>query len=149
MCQAAARNAPLTNSRRDIERPFKIGLHAKGGVAGLDARRAAPSDPERRRWGLAGCRQFDPSTPGPVTANTVNLNQADIERGALFTTAIKARDNSDSSGGRARQASDGLKGRNKPAQATPWGKAGKGTNDPDHGRRQLSGTLLVARLQHA
>src|SRR5271157_2560120 len=33
------------------------------GVAGVDARRATPPDPRLARWGLAGCRQLDPSHP--------------------------------------------------------------------------------------
>src|SRR5208337_908481 len=37
------------------------------GVPGVDARRAAPPDPRLACWGLAGCRQPDPSHPALVT----------------------------------------------------------------------------------
>jgi len=36
-------------------------------VTGVDARRATPPDPRLARWGLAGCRQLDPSHPALVT----------------------------------------------------------------------------------
>ena len=33
------------------------------GVAGVDAQKATPPDPRLATWGLAGCRQLDPSHP--------------------------------------------------------------------------------------
>jgi hypothetical protein len=47
---------------------FRHGSNAghSSGVAGVDARRATPPGP-RARWGLAGCRQLDPSHPALVT----------------------------------------------------------------------------------
>ncbi len=47
---------------------FKSRLHF--GVAGVDARRAKPPDPRLPRWGLAGCRQLDPSHPAALCGST-------------------------------------------------------------------------------
>ncbi len=67
----AERATPL--SRRSASRLawFKSRLHL--GVAGVDARRATPPGPRLPRWGLAGCRQLDPSHPALVTCEDAEV----------------------------------------------------------------------------
>src|SRR5208283_4447998 len=55
---------------------FKRRLHL--GVAGVDARRATPPDPRLPRWGLAGCRQLDPSHPALVTCEDAEVEPCRI-----------------------------------------------------------------------
>jgi len=50
---------------------FEVRLHP--GVAGVDARRATPPDPRPVRWGLAGCRQLDPSHPVLLTCEDAEV----------------------------------------------------------------------------
>ena len=50
------------------------------GVAGVDARRATPPDLRPPRWGLAGCRQFDPSHPAVVTGEDAKVEPCRITR---------------------------------------------------------------------
>jgi len=48
------------------------------GVAGVDARRATPGGPRLPHWGLAGCRQLDPSLPAPVTWEPAEMEPCPI-----------------------------------------------------------------------
>src|SRR5271166_4225239 len=59
------------------------------GVAGGDARWASPPDPRLPRWGLAGCRQLDPShsaaSDGSRRKRTVDANSHSDEEGPSRT----------------------------------------------------------------
>jgi len=50
-------------------------------VAGVDARRATPPDPRLERWGLAGCRQLDPSHTGLLTCKAADVEPY-VDRGS-------------------------------------------------------------------
>ncbi len=54
------------------------------GVAGVDAQKATPPDPRLSRWGLAGCRQLDPSHPALVTCEDDEVEPCLICRRTSF-----------------------------------------------------------------
>jgi len=58
-------------------------------VAGVDAQRATPPDPRPARWGLAGCRQLDPSHPALVTPEYPGFEPCRPPALAVFASAIQ------------------------------------------------------------
>src|SRR5271166_5083550 len=60
------------------------------GVAGVDARRATTPGPPLARWGLAGCRQLDPSHPALATREDAGVEPCPLrswQAGAVQFTA--------------------------------------------------------------
>ena len=56
-----------------------------GGVAGVNARRAAPPDRKIPRWGLAGFRHLGPSHAARVTGEEIRLSS---DRKSAHTTRV-------------------------------------------------------------
>ncbi len=56
-------DAPTVGNWKTHGRRHGSNAGHSSGVAGVDARRATPPGPRLARWGLAGCRQLDPSHP--------------------------------------------------------------------------------------
>jgi len=82
-------------------------------VAGVDARRATPPGPRLARWGLAGCRQLDPSHPGLITSE-----DAEFEPRREVLSAPKVASPTISAGAASLAA-----GRVEPVAGTLWSRA--------------------------
>src|SRR5208282_4995872 len=70
----ATRHLPFALPDSEFGDPERGPPGMRSGVAEVDARRATPPDPRLARWGLAGCRQFDPSHPALATSKFRELN---------------------------------------------------------------------------